>query len=163
MRNRIEWRDAEVAEIRQVAKDVRQISFAVDGAVPRFDPGSHSNFSVIINGEATNRTYTVIPAAPGHIAIAVKLHPQSRGGSRFMWALNTGDAVRLTLPENRFELSWRAPHYLLLAGGASALPRSTAWQRPSRDAARRCAWSMGRDRENSWRLPMSCRRCWASG
>lgn len=122
MRNRVEWRDAKVAEIRQVAEDVRQISFAVDGPVPRFDPGSHSNFRVEIEGEAANRTYTVIPAPPGQIAVAVKLHPQSRGGSRYMWSLHEGQEVRLTLPENRFELSWRASHYLLLAGGIGITP-----------------------------------------
>ncbi len=122
MRNRVEWRDATVAAITQIADDVRQITFAVDGAVPRFDPGSHSNFRVEINGESANRTYTVVPAPPGHIAVAVKLHPQSRGGSRFMWGLAVGDAVRLTLPENRFELSWRAGHYLLLAGGIGITP-----------------------------------------
>ncbi|MCP8884810.1 PDR/VanB family oxidoreductase [Devosia sp. XJ19-1] len=122
MRNRVEWRDARVAEVRQIAEDVRQISFAVDGAVPRFDPGSHSNFRVEIEGEAATRTYTVIPAPVGQIAVAVKLHPQSRGGSRYMWGLEAGDAVRLTLPENRFELSWRAEHYLLLAGGIGITP-----------------------------------------
>jgi len=122
MRNRVEWRDARVADIRQIAEDVRHIVFAVDGAVPRFDPGSHSNFRVDINGQPANRTYTIIPAPPGQIAMAVKLHPQSRGGSRFMWGLEEGQAVRLTLPENRFELSWRAPHYLLLAGGIGITP-----------------------------------------
>ena len=122
MRNRVEWRDARVADIRQIAEDVRHIVFAVDGAVPRFDPGSHSNFRVDINGQPANRTYTIIPAPPGHIAVAVKLHPQSRGGSRFMWSLQAGQAMRLTLPENRFELSWRAPHYLLLAGGIGITP-----------------------------------------
>lgn len=122
MRNRVEWRDARVAEIRQIADDVRQISFAVDGAVPRFDPGSHSNFRVEIDGAAANRTYTAIPAPAGQIAVAVKLHPQSRGGSRYMWSLQTGDAARLTLPENRFELSWRAGHYLLIAGGIGITP-----------------------------------------
>lgn len=122
MRNRVEWRDGNVAEIAQIADDVRQITFAVDGVVPRFDPGSHSNFRVEIDGEAANRTYTVVPAPPGHIAVAVKLHPQSRGGSRFMWGRAMGDAVRLTLPENRFELSWRAGHYLLLAGGIGITP-----------------------------------------
>ena len=50
MRNRVDWRDARVAEIRQVAEDVRYIGFAVDGAVPRFDPGSHSNIWVEIGG-----------------------------------------------------------------------------------------------------------------
>ncbi|NMA98156.1 MAG: oxidoreductase, partial [Phyllobacteriaceae bacterium] len=122
MRNRVEWRDARVADIVQIADDVRQITFAVDGAVPRFDPGSHSNFRVEIDGQVANRTYTVVPAPCGHIAVAVKLHPQSRGGSRFMWSLETGQAVRLTLPENRFELSWRAGHYLLLAGGIGITP-----------------------------------------
>lgn len=122
MRNRVEWCDAKVAEIRQIAEDVRYISFAVDGAVPRFDPGSHSNFRVEIDGAQANRTYTVVPAPKGQIAVAVKLHPQSRGGSRFMWSLEQGDAVRLTLPENRFELSWRAKHYLLLAGGIGVTP-----------------------------------------
>lgn len=122
MRNRVEWRDARVADIRQIADDVRYIGFAVDGAVPRFDPGSHSNFQVDIDGEAANRTYTVVPAPAGQIGVAVKLHPQSRGGSRHMWSLDIGDRARLTLPENRFELSWRAPHYLLLAGGIGITP-----------------------------------------
>lgn len=122
MRNRVEWRDASVAKITQVADDVRRIDFAVEGRVPQFDPGSHSNFRVTINGGTTNRTYTVLPAAAGHIAVAVKLHPQSRGGSRFMWGLETGDAMRLTLPENRFELNWRTRHYLLLAGGIGITP-----------------------------------------
>ncbi len=122
MRNRVEWRDAKVAEVRQIADDVRYIAFAVDGTVPRFDAGSHSNFRVDINGEPAIRTYTVIPAPAGQIAVAVKLHPQSRGGSRFMWGLEEGALIRLTLPENRFELSWRAGHYLLLAGGIGITP-----------------------------------------
>lgn len=122
MRNRVEWRDARVAEIEQIADDVRHIVFAVEGAVPRFDPGSHTNFRVDIDGQPAIRTYTVIPAPPGHIGVAVKLHPQSRGGSRFMWALEPGQPVRLTLPENRFELSWRAGHYLLMAGGIGITP-----------------------------------------
>ena len=122
MRNHVEWRDASVAEIRRVADDVRLIVFAVDGPVPRFDPGSHTNIRVEINGEPANRTYTVLPAPPGQLAVAVKLHPQSRGGSRYMWSLEPAQAVRLTIPENRFELSWRAGHYLLLAGGIGITP-----------------------------------------
>lgn len=122
MRNRVEWRDARVQEIRQIAEDVRYIGFSVDGPLPRFDPGSHSNFGVMINGEPANRTYTVIPAPPGQIAIGVKLHPQSRGGSRYMWSLTPGQNMRLTVPENRFELSWRPQHYLLLAGGIGITP-----------------------------------------
>ena len=122
MRNRIEWRDARVAEIRPLAEDVRYLSFEVDGPIPRFEPGSHSNFRVEIDGEAAIRTYTVLPAPEGQIAVGVKLHPQSRGGSRFMWSLEAGQRLRLTVPENRFELNWRAGHYLLLAGGIGITP-----------------------------------------
>lgn len=122
MRNHVEWRDARVAKTREIAEDVRLVTFDVDGAVPRFDPGSHVNIRVEIGGEAANRTYTAIPAVPGQIGVAVKLHARSRGGSRFMWQLETGRSVRLTLPENRFELSWRAGHYLLIAGGIGITP-----------------------------------------
>ena len=122
MRNRVEWRDANVAETRQIADDVRLISFKVDGSVPRFDPGSHITIRVEIDGAPAIRTYTAIPTEAGHLAVAVKLHPQSRGGSRFMWQLEPGTAVRVSLPENRFELSWRAGHYLLLAGGIGITP-----------------------------------------
>ena len=69
MRNKVEWRDATVADVRQVAEDVRRIDFAVEGQVPPFDPGSHSNFRVSINGGAANRTYTVLPAAPVSFAV----------------------------------------------------------------------------------------------
>lgn len=122
MRNRVDWRDAEVVETELIAEDVRRIAFAVAGTLPRFDPGSHTNIRVEIGGEPAIRTYTVLPAAPGQLAVGVKLHPQSRGGSRFMWALEAGRPLRLTVPENRFELSWRAGHYLLLAGGIGITP-----------------------------------------
>ena len=122
MRNRVEWRDAHVLETRRIADDVRHIVFDVDGPVPRFDPGSHINVRVEINGAAAVRTYTALPAPPGRLAAAVKLHPHSRGGSRHMWGLAPGEAVRLPLPENRFELGWRAGHYLLIAGGIGITP-----------------------------------------
>jgi ferredoxin-NADP reductase len=122
MRNKIEWRDARVSQLRQIADDVRYVEFEIEGDVPRFDPGSHTNIKVVINDQDTVRTYTVVPSRPGHIAVAVKLHPQSRGGSRYMWSLAEGDHARLTIPENRFELSWRAGHYLLIAGGIGITP-----------------------------------------
>jgi ferredoxin-NADP reductase len=122
MLNRTEWRNARVAATALIADDVRRIDFDVEGPLPRFDPGSHTNLRVTIGGEPAIRTYTVIPAAPGRLAIAVKSHPQSRGGSRFMWGLTPGDDIRMTVPENRFALSWRAEHYLLLAGGIGITP-----------------------------------------
>ncbi len=111
-----------MATVSAAAEGVRLITFAVAGALPAFQPGSHVNFAVRIDGRRVVRTYSCIPAADGRIAVAVKLHPHSRGGSRFMWHLAPGDSIDLTLPENRFELSWRAPHYLLIAGGIGITP-----------------------------------------
>jgi ferredoxin-NADP reductase len=122
MRSKLEWRRAVVTAIETPAEDVRAVTFAVDGLRGGFDPGSHTNIKVTIKGEPALRTYTVIPSAPGTLKIAVKLHPNSRGGSSYVWQLQPGDETEMTEPENRFELSWRASHYLLVAGGIGITP-----------------------------------------
>ncbi|NTJ68467.1 oxidoreductase [Agrobacterium rhizogenes] len=122
MRSRLEWRKARVIEAQTIAENVRAVTFAVEGLRAGFDPGSHTNIRVQINGEPTIRTYTVVPGRPGTLSIAVKLHPNSRGGSAFIWQLQPGDDTELTEPENRFELSWRASRYLLIAGGIGITP-----------------------------------------
>jgi vanillate O-demethylase ferredoxin subunit len=122
MRSKLEWRAARVLAIETPAEDVRAVTFDVDGLCSSFDPGSHTNIKVSINGEPAIRTYTVLPSEPGTLKIAVKLHPNSRGGSAFVWGLKPGDETEMTEPENRFELSWRASHYLLVAGGIGITP-----------------------------------------
>ncbi|MDZ4097055.1 MAG: PDR/VanB family oxidoreductase [Paracoccaceae bacterium] len=122
MKQSADWRQGRVVSSRVIAEGVRRVEFAVAGAVPGFDPGSHLNLRVMIGGAAALRSYSCLPAAPGHLAIGVKLHSASRGGSRFVWGLGVGDSVALTMPENRFEISWRAPEYLLLAGGIGVTP-----------------------------------------
>lgn len=122
MRNKLDWRRGVVTSAEQISDDVRSLEFAVEGPLPRFDPGSHSNFRVSLGDGEAIRTYSCLPAAPGHLRVAVKQHDNSRGGSRFMWGLNPGDALSLTVPENRFELAWRAPYYLLMAGGIGITP-----------------------------------------
>jgi vanillate O-demethylase ferredoxin subunit len=122
MRSKLEWRAARVVSIETPAEDVRAVTFAVDGLRSAFDPGSHTNIKVIIRGEPAIRTYTVVPSAPGTLKIAVKLHPNSRGGSAFVWGMSVGDETEMTEPENRFELSWRASRYLLIAGGIGITP-----------------------------------------
>lgn len=122
MRSKLEWRAARVVSIETPAEDVRAVTFAVEGLRSAFDPGSHTNIKVIIRGEPAIRTYTVVPSAPGTLKIAVKLHPNSRGGSAFVWGLSVGDETEMTEPENRFELSWRASRYLLIAGGIGITP-----------------------------------------
>lgn len=123
MRKSTEWRNARVISAEVVAEDVRMVEFEIDGILPPFDPGSHTNIAVAIDGKRAIRTYTCVPPSrPGRLAIATRLHPNSRGGSYFVWSLKVGDSIEVTLPENRFELSWRAPHYLLIAGGIGITP-----------------------------------------
>lgn len=123
MKNAAVWLDGVVVRVDDVAEGVRRLEFAAPTPFPAFDPGSHVQFRVRVGDGWTTRSYSCLPdAAPGHVAVAVKLHPNSRGGSRFMFGLQPGDKIRLTTPDNRFELSWRAPTYLLLAGGIGITP-----------------------------------------
>lgn len=122
MRSKLEWRHARVVSIEMPAEDVRAVTFSVEGLRSSFDPGSHTNIKVVIGGSPAIRTYTVLPSEAGTLKIAVKLHPNSRGGSAYVWTLSPGDETEVTEPENRFELSWRASHYLLVAGGIGITP-----------------------------------------
>jgi len=122
MRSNMEWRHARLVHAAEVAADVKLLDFAVDGPLPRFDPGSHCNFRIAHDDGTLTRTYSSLPSAAGHIRVAVKRHEHSRGGSRLMWSLKEGDEIELTVPENRFELSWRASRYLLMAGGIGVTP-----------------------------------------
>jgi ferredoxin-NADP reductase len=122
MKGRAEWRSAIVTATVTIAEGVRMIELAVDGALPPFEPGSHLEVEVQIAGRPAIRSYTCLPAPAGRVRVAVRRHENSRGGSRFMWQLIEGAPVRVTVPVNRFELSWRAPHYLLVAGGIGITP-----------------------------------------
>lgn len=123
MKNDAVWLDAQVVHADDIAEGVRRIEFAAATSLPAFDPGSHIAVRTTVAGGHAIRTYSCLPdAAPGQVAVGVKMHPNSRGGSRFMFTLKPGDAVRITTPENRFELSWRAPDHLLLAGGIGVTP-----------------------------------------
>jgi ferredoxin-NADP reductase len=122
MKHITEWRKARLAAIEHPAEDVRMLTFAVEGALPMFDPGSHSQIRVSIAGQPAIRTYTLLPSPAGTLRIAVKLHENSRGGSRFIWAMKPGEETEMTVPQNRFELSWRASKYLLIAGGIGITP-----------------------------------------
>jgi ferredoxin-NADP reductase len=117
-----DWRTARLAEIEEPAEDIRMLTFAVEGALPGFDPGSHTRIRVIVDGQPGVRSYTVLPSPAGTLRIAVKRHENSRGGSRYLWTLAPGDETQMTVPENRFALSWRAPSCLLIAAGIGVTP-----------------------------------------
>jgi vanillate O-demethylase ferredoxin subunit len=58
----------------------------------------------------------------GSYRIAVKLEPDSRGGSARMHSLWEGDRITIGLPRNNFALAAGASHHVLLAGGIGVTP-----------------------------------------
>lgn len=112
-----------VSEKREVAKDILEFRFAApDGSgLPPFSPGSHI---AVMTPSGANRQYSLINDGhqPEFYQIAVKLEPESRGGSQSMHAdLGIGDPVTVQAPENSFPLI-EAPEYLFIGGGIGITP-----------------------------------------
>lgn len=122
MKSRIEWTNARVVATDEIATDVRQIRFEMDQPLGRFQPGSHISIKVETPHGPAVRTYTCVEHTAHELMIAVKRHTNSRGGSAFMWTLEKDRDVEISLPENRFELGWGAPAYLVIAGGIGVTP-----------------------------------------
>jgi len=89
--------------------------------------GSHLNVRIEVDGREETRSYSLVgmpnaPAAHEVYRIAVKRAEPSRGGSRYLWSLETGDELLIGEPNNHFELAFGAPEFLLVAGGIGITP-----------------------------------------
>ena len=113
---------ARVEEIRQEAVDVRSFSLAaIDGTLSPYAPGAH--IDVHLPGGLTRQYSLCGPPEQGErYLIAVKLEPQSRGGSAAMHALSAGAVLQIGPPRNNFPLQEKASHHFLLAGGIGVTP-----------------------------------------
>ncbi|MCW5237475.1 PDR/VanB family oxidoreductase [Verminephrobacter eiseniae] len=117
-----EWMQVEVRRIRDLTPTVREFELVYPERQVAA-PGSHVNVRVTIDGQPDKRSYSVVSGSEdGIVTIAVKLLPESRGGSRFMWTLEPRMRLHATKPHSDFALSRGAPHYLLLAGGIGVTP-----------------------------------------
>jgi vanillate O-demethylase ferredoxin subunit len=106
-----------------VARDVRRLELQYDTAVERPGPGSHVDVVVEARGRPERRSYSVVEwLGAGRLAVAVKLLPDTRGGSAAMHALVPGDRLPIALPEHLFRLTFDAPAHLLVAGGIGITP-----------------------------------------
>lgn len=110
-------REAIVREIRDVAIDIRRIDFEPLDGDTRREAGDHVDVEVTIDGTAAARSYSLIPAAPGCLAVAVKHERDGRGGSAAMMRLAVGDRIRFSGPENDFPALFDPRDTLLVAGG----------------------------------------------
>ena len=112
-----------VSEKREIARDILEFRFAVDDGseLPSFDPGSHI---AVMTPCGANRQYSLVNDGhqPTFYQVAVKLEPESRGGSQSMHRdLAIGDPVLVQPPENSFPLV-EAPEYLFIGGGIGITP-----------------------------------------
>lgn len=92
-----------------------------DGTLPDFRAGAH--IDVYIREGVTQQYLLCHRGINGdRYVIAVLLEPESRGGSRTMHALKTGDELSISEPRNHFSLVDSAANYLLIAGGIGIMP-----------------------------------------
>lgn len=113
-----------VRSARSVAKQVRAIELIrEDGlALPAFSAGAHIDLHL---GPQLVRQYSLCSPCDelGSYMIAVKLEPESRGGSQAVHTLlNEGSRVRISAPRNLFRLDEDADSAVLVAGGIGITP-----------------------------------------
>jgi ferredoxin-NADP reductase len=116
--------EAHVRAVRDVASDVRMIEIEPRGSARAYPTGSHIDIAVEVDGLPDVRSYSLVGERPvdGAYRISVKEILDSRGGSKFVRALQSGARVEVSEPKSHFELQFGRPHYLLVAGGIGITP-----------------------------------------
>ena len=127
MKNTLRWHPATVRAHRDLTPTVREFEIRPDGGVQPWTVGSHLNVKVRVRERDETRSYSLVglPHAPGAgevYRIAVKRAEPGRGGSRYLWSLETGSELAIGEPNNHFEPAFGAPQVLLVAGGIGITP-----------------------------------------
>ena len=125
MRNPPQWHPATIRSHRDLTPTVREFEIRPQGGTRPWTVGSHLNVLVTLHGREETRSYSLV-GLPVHqrdaYRIAVKRAEASRGGSSYMWSLETGAELMVGEPNNHFELPLGAPQYWLVAGGIGITP-----------------------------------------
>ena len=117
------WTEAVIQSLQDITPTVREFTLAPTQGAMAFEPGSHLQVQVLINGKPQTRSYSLVGPPDGSTyRIAVKCLPEGRGGSLALWCLGEGDRLRISPPKNQFSLDLNAPAYLLVAGGIGITP-----------------------------------------
>lgn len=125
MRFAEQWSWCTVEAISDVAPMIREFRLRPDGGVAPYPAGSHLNVAVLIDGQPARRSYSLVgDRDPLVYRIAVRLAPDSRGGSRAMWNLKAGARIEISNPTSLLEIDWNRPNYCLIAGGIGITPIS---------------------------------------
>jgi ferredoxin-NADP reductase len=115
---------AHVRDVHDVASDVRMVEIEPEGGAKPYPTGAHLDIAVIVDELPDVRSYSLVGERPadGAYRIAVKEVEESRGGSRFVRALQPGADLEVSEPRSHFELQYGRPEYLLVAGGIGITP-----------------------------------------
>jgi vanillate O-demethylase ferredoxin subunit len=117
------WMGCAVAATRDVTPGIREITLRPDVPVAPYPLGSHINVSVLVDGQPQTRSYSLVgERRTDTLRIAVRLAPDSRGGSRAMWALQPGARLQISSPSSLFDIDWSRKTYCLIAGGIGITP-----------------------------------------
>ncbi len=118
------WTQCTVHAIRDVTPTIREIVLKPDNVESTpVAVGSHIQVALSINGQRDTRCYSLVGAFdPAAYRIAVRLAPDSRGGSRAMWTLAPGARLDVSSPTSLFEINWTRQNYCLIAGGIGITP-----------------------------------------
>ncbi len=117
------WMGCRVEAVRDVAANIREITLQPDAPLPSYPLGSHINVSLLIDGQPQTRSYSLVGAQTNDmLRIAVRLAPDSRGGSKAMWALRAGARLEISGPSSLYDIDWSRKTYCLIAGGIGITP-----------------------------------------
>ncbi|MBC7579324.1 MAG: oxidoreductase [Tardiphaga sp.] len=117
------WIGCVVEAMRDITPGIREITLRPDAPLAPYPLGSHINVSLLIDGQPRTRSYSLVgERQPETLRIAVRLAPDSRGGSKAMWALRPGARLRISSPSSLVEIDWTRQRYCLIAGGIGITP-----------------------------------------
>lgn len=124
MPGEVHFSPGRVRAVHDVAADVRMIEIEPESGARPYPTGSHIDIAVELDGLPDIRSYSLVGERPddGAYRIAVKDVIDSRGGSRFVRALQKGAQVEISEPRSHFEVQYGRPEYLLVAGGIGITP-----------------------------------------
>jgi ferredoxin-NADP reductase len=117
------WTGCTVATTRDLTPGIREFTLKPDVPVGPYPLGSHINVSLLIDGQPQTRSYSLVGERHrDSLRIAVRLAPDSRGGSKAMWALQPGARLQISSPSSLFDIDWTRKTYCLIAGGIGITP-----------------------------------------
>ena len=112
-----------VTEAREAGPGIRHLTLRdPDGwPLPKVRPGAHLDLQVPGVG---GRAYSLCgdPAVQDAWEVAVKLEPQSRGGSAWVHGLEQGATVQAAMPRCTFPVAAEATRHVMVAGGIGVTP-----------------------------------------